>query len=179
MKDPRELIKLAKAGNEEAFEHLYRQFAVPLFRYIYFRVNRKEDAEDILQSVFLKAYKALAEYRDTGNEPLAFFYTIARNAIIDNQRKKREMPLEDIGVIADRVGEHDTDIVRHISAKSHLGDIRIALAGLGEDQREAITMRFIHDLENREIAAVLGKTEVAVRQLQSRGLRALREIIKP
>ena len=93
--DAAKLMDQAREGDQGAFSLLYEQYATPLYRYIYFRVTRKEDSEDILQTVFLKAYRALPKFRNQGKNPLSFFYTIARNAIIDYRRKKKDVRSEE------------------------------------------------------------------------------------
>ena len=87
--DAKELMRLAKDGDSEAFGLLYSKYFVPVFRYIYLRLKNKEEAEDLAQTVFLRVYKSLTRFRDQGKEPLAYFFTIARNAIIDYWRKKK------------------------------------------------------------------------------------------
>ncbi|MEK7616201.1 MAG: sigma-70 family RNA polymerase sigma factor [Patescibacteria group bacterium] len=168
--DAVKLMDEARKGDENAFSLLYEQYATPLYRYIYFRVRRREDVEDLLQTVFLKAYKALAKFRNRGKNPLSFFYTIARNSVIDYRRKKREIIMEDGHEITDP----GPDIAQLISIRYDGTMVRDALQKLSDDQCEVLTLRYINDCSNQEIAQLMGKTEEAVRQLQSRGLKALR-----
>lgn len=168
-------MELARDGDQQAFAQLYEQFAVPLFRYIFFRVNRKEDAEDILQSVFLKAYRSLPRFRDLGKEPLSYFYTIARTTVIDFQRKKHEVPIDDSEHALEHIPDESMDTAHLASLHSEGAKIREGMSLLSEEQQEVITLRFMQDLSHKEIAKVMNKSEVAVRQLQSRGLRILRE----
>ena len=171
--DFREVLKRAQAGDQDAFSMLYTEYATPLFRYIYFRLPRKEDAEDILQTVFLKAYKALPRFRDLGKSPLTFFYTIARNTIIDHVRRKREVLLDSEAPSLETVPD-DTNMADDLLRASDAAGIHDAMTILTDDQRDAITLKYMNDLSNMEIAHVLQKEETAIRQLQSRGLRVLR-----
>lgn len=172
--NPKELIDRAKRGDDQAFGALYSLYYVPVFRYIYFRVKNKEEAEDIAQIVFVKAYGAIGRYVERGKDPLAYFFTIARTTIIDYWRKKKPLSLEELeydppasstpydNALQEEAKRLVTRYVEHLS----------------DDQKDAIVMKFIHGLSNAEISQVLKKSEVAIRQLQSRGLRALRALVK-
>ena len=173
--DPKELVMRAKAGSGEAFAKLYEQYFTPIYRYIYFRVRRKEEAEDLTQAVFIKAFEAMPRFQDLGKEPLAFFFTVARNTIINHWRKKKEILPDDPDETFRSIPDESTG--PHLAAETNerLRAVWGALEGLTEDQRDVITLRFINELSNKEVATLLGKTEEAVRQLQARGLKAIRK----
>lgn len=179
-KDAKQLILLAKEGDAEAFSALYELFFVPLYRYVYFRVSSKEEAEDLVHTSFIKAFKSLGRFRDIGKEPLAYFYTIARNTILDFQRKKREiltdMP-EQIIEYADRDPDTESATVLALMREKRQ-TLEEVLKHISEDQRDAIVLKYLNDWSNEEIAKFMGKTEEAVRQLQSRGLKTCRTILK-
>jgi len=173
--DPKDLMERARAGDEEAFSLLYQQYLTPIFRYIYFRILHKEDAEDLLQIVFLKAYQALPRFKNLGKEPLSFFYTIARNAVIDHRRKKHEVLADDTEKFAKHIADTAPSAVDLIAARDESVIVQQALKSLSDDQREALTLKYINDMSNEEISQLMQKEEPAVRQLHSRGLKALRE----
>ena len=169
------LVRRGQNGGSGAFDELYTHIFTPIYRYVYFRVKRKEDAEDIAQTVFLRAYQSLPRFEDKGVSPLAYFYSIARNAVIDHWRKKREILFGDMGDgvfdIPDSSGSE-----RRVLEKMWADEIiREGMGALTPLEAEALTLKFMHDLPNQEIAFLLGKTEEAVRQLQSRGIRKMRE----
>ena len=64
--DARVLMELAKKGDTGAFGRLYELYFTPVYRYIYFRVRDRREAEDLIQIVFLKAYKSVSSFRDIG-----------------------------------------------------------------------------------------------------------------
>lgn len=168
------LIERAKNGDNSAFDELYSRFLTPIYRYVYFRVKRKEDAEDIAQTVFLKAYQSLPRFEDRGISPLAYFYSIARNSVIDHWRKKGEILFGDVGDgvfdIPDSSGS-ERRVLEKMWADEAIAEGIGALTPL---EAEALALKFMHDLPNREIAFLMEKTEEAVRQLQSRGIRKMR-----
>ncbi len=172
------LVERVKNGDSVAFDELYTLVFTPIYRYVYFRVKRKEDAEDITQTVFLKAFQSLSGFTNRGVSPLAYFYSIARNSVIDHWRKKGEMLFGDMGDgvfdIPDSSGSE-----RRILEKMWADEIvQEGMGVLTPLEAEALTLKFMHDLPNKEIAFLLEKTEEAVRQLQSRGIRKMRGTMK-
>jgi RNA polymerase sigma-70 factor (ECF subfamily) len=168
-----ELIERYRDGDQEAFDAIYRGYYTPLYRFIFFRVRSKNEAEDLTQTLFLKLYRSLGAYSG-GVPPEKYLYTAARNLVIDFFRSKphRAIPSDDL------IRELDeetpgTDNLTHERETSEL--VRDVLESLHGDEREIITMRFIDELTNQEIAHKTGKSEVNIRQIQSRALRKLRD----
>lgn len=171
-----DIIERAKHGDHESFSWLYTTYFTPVYRYIYYRTGSRADAEDIVQNVFLKAYESFDRYSYRGTSPLAYFYTIARNLVIDHRRKMHVAvaPDEQLSLIADPQGTP----LDHASQRSDADHLHARLQMLPDDQQEAIALKYISDLSNEEISAILGKSQDSVRQLQSRGLKSLRQIFK-
>lgn len=170
----KEIILKAQNGDERAFEIIYERLFTPIFRYIYFRVKEVEEAKDLTQVVFIKIYNYLGKHPTENSRPLPYFFTIARNTVIDHWRgrnwreTKTTSSLENLPEI--EVSDHNPLEKRELG-----GLVQSALESLPEAQAEIITLKFISELENKEIAEITGKREEAVRQLQSRGLKNLRK----
>ena len=173
---PVELIQRAKDGDEAAFGLLYRQYFTPVFRYIYARTKNKEETEDLTQTVFLKIYQSVGRFEWRGKSPLAYFFTVARNVVIDFYRKKKAIYVEDVE--EQKVELTQEEIKRCVEQ----GDVKIfvdsAVKGLSNFYQEVITLKFLKELTNKEIAEILGKSETAIRQAQCRALKKLRERFK-
>jgi RNA polymerase sigma-70 factor (ECF subfamily) len=168
------IVEKAKSGNMDAFSYLYETYFMPLYRYVYFRVGNKEDAEDLTQDIFVKIYLSFLRYSDSGKSPLAYFYTIARNTVIDYRRKKKILVADDeFFTLADSA---DTPLEEAMK-KENADMVRAGIARLPESEQDVVVLRFMSDLSTKEIASTLGKSEEAVRQLQSRGLQSLRKKI--
>ncbi|HEU5114749.1 MAG TPA: RNA polymerase sigma factor [Candidatus Paceibacterota bacterium] len=176
LQDVANIVERAKNGDREAFSFLYTAYYTPVYRYVYFRVSNTALAEDIAQDVFLKAYASFGRYRESSGSPQAYFYTIARNAVIDYYRKKK-MPIATEEQMDEAIDQGDDPELEAIKAEQ-IETIRSEIAKLPQGEQDAITLRFIEGLENNEIAAIMGKSEEAVRQLQSRGLRAIKKSIE-
>ncbi len=164
-------------GDKEAFSLLYKEYYVPLYRYIYVRVRNKDTAEDLTQDVFLKIYRSIESLDPSISSPLGYFFTIARNTLIDFWRKKGVDTSQDDTEL-DQVADPGPDALAGAQLKEQSSLLRECLKELTKDQREVVTLRFIEDLSTSEIAAQLGKKETAVRQLQVRGLKSLGKIFK-
>jgi RNA polymerase sigma-70 factor (ECF subfamily) len=180
--EPKRLLREAKNGNAEAFGKLYSLYFTPVYRYVLLRVRDRTLTEDITQTVFMKVYRSLDTFHVGSISPLAYFFTVARNTIIDHWKKKRETVFGDLGDeesdtpldIPDNREHDETRVDRAVTMER----VRSALRSVSEDQREVLTLKFIAQLSNHEIARAMGKTEDAIRQLQSRGLKALRDALK-
>lgn len=172
-KDIYKLLAEAKAGNTEAFGFLYKEYYTPVFRYAYLRVGERTEAEDITQTTFLKVFEKGTPIENIGKDPLAYFFTVARNSIIDHSRKKKEMRFSDFE-------EGFSETVSVASAHEHILATQMNIETvlkvteeLSDDQREVITLRFFGERTTKEIAKLLGKSEEAIRQIQSRALKIL------
>ncbi len=176
--NPKELMRLAKSGDKEAYGLLYELYFTPVFRYVYIRVKDKEEANDLAQTVFLKVFTALPNFKEQNKSTLAYFFTVARNAVIDFWRTKKGVKIDDFEAIVERTVD-DSD-GPHISYERNENQelIHRALEELTDIQREVITLKFLSDLDNKEIAELLRKTEEAVRQIQCRAIRSLKTILR-
>ena len=167
----RQLVLQAQAGNAEAFGQLYDAYMERIYRFIYFRVEDQQTAEDLTSQVFLRAWNNLDRFRLGRTPYLAWLYTIAHNAVIDHYRtRKVTTALEDV-----RLSQPDyAEVVENnIDFAVEMKSIKSAMQTLTDDQQQVLTLKFIEGMSNDEIAQHLGKREGAVRALQMRGLRAL------
>jgi RNA polymerase sigma-70 factor (ECF subfamily) len=146
-------------------------FAPRVFRYLRFRVDGPETAEDLMQRVFVKMIEQLPAYRPSGAPFAAWLFRVARNAWIDQRRTSHAtLSLDDLR--AERAT--DPDLEDLTAATLDAAAIRRAVASLPAEQREVIACRFFADLTPRETAAVLGRSEGSVRVLQHRALGRLK-----
>src|SRR4051812_29095954 len=95
MDELRKIVERAKKGDEDAFGFLYTTYYTPIYRYCRVRLPTKEDAEDLAQEVFIKGYRAFGNFTLRGASVLPFFYTIAKNSLIDFRKRKRLPEIHD------------------------------------------------------------------------------------
>jgi RNA polymerase sigma-70 factor (ECF subfamily) len=176
----KDVVERARSGDADAFAHLYTEYFTPLYRYVYFRVTDKSYADDLTQEIFLKAYASFGKYVPATDSPLPYFYTIARNLVTDHYRKKKPVVLQEEQM---REIPDTSDSIEHELANEELqvavqAKIQMHLQKLPQLQQDALVLRFINERTNAEIGKIMGKSEVAVRQLQSRGIRSLRKRLR-
>jgi len=165
------LVLEAKGGDPWAFGRLFDEYHEPVFRFIANRVNRPSDAEDLTQLVFVKALEALPRYEQRGVPFGGWLFRLARNTIIDHARTRHDHAELDAAAdrATDEAGPEATTLLRQ-----DLDAVARALAGLTDEQREAIELRFFAGLSAREAAEAMGKQEGTVRGLQFRAIASLR-----
>lgn len=168
------LIKKAKEGNKDAFGQIYNLFYRRIFRYCKFNLRQEQDAQDICQETFLKAYRSLANFTEKkGGSFQAYLFRIARNLIIDKSRKKKEVPLKEYQEIED-----DTDLDEGIDKKSENQKLKTALNRLKEKDRQIIVLRYFEEMTTAEVAKAIGTKEGAIRVRIHRILKNLKDIIE-
>jgi RNA polymerase sigma-70 factor, ECF subfamily len=168
------LVAEAKGGNAEAFGLIFDEYAGPIYRFIVSRVNRPSDAEDLTQLVFVKALEALPRYEARGVPFGGWLFRLARNAIIDQVRTRREhLSL----VVATTRESDEASPEARASLRDDLDQVAAALAELTDDQREVIELRFFAGLSVAEAAAAMGRQEGTIRGLQFRAIGALRRAL--
>jgi RNA polymerase sigma-70 factor (ECF subfamily) len=171
------LVELAQRGDREAFAQLYDAYVDTVFRYVLVRVASRQLAEDLTSETFLRAMRRIDSFTWQGRDIAAWFVTIARNLIADHVKSARfrfEVTTADMRDADERVDAPDAEVL------ARLRDERLveAIRGLGSDQAECITLRFLQGLSLADTATVLGKSEGAVKQLQLRATRALRKTLE-
>ena len=173
----RELIGKAKKGDTEAFGTLYEAWYTPVYRFILLRVKSPETAEDLVQDVFMKVFAHLDRFELRAAHPLGFLFTTARNTVIDYHKKKKPDRLDE--EVANAIPDTDMkDPQTEASLSFDVGNLGEALRSLTREQQDIITLRLIEERSVKETAEITGKSEEAVRQMQVRALRALREYFK-
>lgn len=172
------LMLAAQAGDESAFERIYAELFTPVYRYCYIRTRHSQTAEDIAQSVFLKAFEALPNYRQTGRPPLAWLFTIARNMLTDWYRKNDTAQTDflDEAVLIRLADSKQHE--RADTAPTHAEGVDpilvFAIQELEPELYEIIQLKYIDGWHYQQIAVATGRSEQSIRQDVSRALRKLR-----
>ena len=166
-----ELIKRVGNGEAEAFAQLYDVYLPKIYRYVYYRVQHKETAEDLVSLAFVKAYEEITGYSSARGTFSAWLYRIAHNVVIDHYRQRQgTTPLEDVwDALAD-----GTDIPRDLDVQAKLMDVERLVSALPSAQRELLLLRLWDGYSYAEIAELTGKSEAACKMSVSRALATLR-----
>ena len=159
---------------EAMLTDLYHEYYDRIARYAYVRLGNRADAEDIAGETFLKALKSLDSYEERGAPMQAWLFRIARNLVMDHFRRAQRKPTVPIGDF-DTAG--DDNPAGDVERKLEMERVNAAMAELTPDQQEVLRLRFHAGLNSAEAAAVLQKSDVAVRQMQHNGIRKLRQLL--
>lgn len=166
------LVKKAKQGDEEAFGALYGRYFDRIYKFIYFRVNHKEAAEDLAEDVFVKAWTKIKHVKD--NSFGGWIYQIAKNKIIDYYRQNKETV--DIAEI-EHILESSENIVDSTNLIMEQKTFLELLKKLSPEQQIIIKLKFIEDLDNSEISEMISKSEGSIRVIQHRAIQRLQELL--
>ena len=168
------LVAEAKGGDPEAFGRIFDAYSGPIYRFVASRVRSPSDAEDLTQLVFVKALEALPRYEARGIPFGGWLFRLARNAIIDQIRTRRDH----LSLVSAVTRETD-DAGPEASAalRDDLDRVAQAMTELTDDQREVIELRFVGGLSVLEAATAMGRQEGTVRGLQFRAIAALRRAL--
>jgi len=142
-----------KQDVEEQFLRAYDDLSEPLYRHLYFRVYRRERAQELLQDVFMKTWNYLAAGNQVDNLK-AFLYRVANNLAIDESRKKKEHSLDQL--LADQPKlEPVSDDGKHPEKQLLIEQIFKVVDEFEEPDRSILVLRYHDDLDPKEIAVVL------------------------
>ncbi|MDI3496224.1 MAG: hypothetical protein PWQ35_245 [Patescibacteria group bacterium] len=159
-----ELIKLAQTGDRSAFAKLYDFYMRKIYDFVYYKTMQKEQTEDIVSQIFLKAWKNINSYQQ--NSFSAWLYTIARNTVIDFYRQdKNNRNIDDFWDLAS-----NDDLLAKVNNSLQLQKIKKLMINLKSEERDIIIMRFWLDLSFKEIAERLSKNEGAIKMSLKRTL---------
>jgi RNA polymerase sigma-70 factor, ECF subfamily len=167
-----------KAALDRDFTELYQAHLRDVYSYSYYRVGNHHDAEDLTEQTFLQAYRHFERaQRESNGRPLRpWLIRIAHNLAANYYRDRSRKPqtqLEDAAIVSE---PHATDEL--VEQREELEEVLAGVANLPDDRREALIMRFALDMDNREIARALGRTEGATKVLIHRAIRQLEESLK-
>jgi RNA polymerase sigma-70 factor (ECF subfamily) len=172
------LIRQAKRYDEKAFGKIYKRFYQQVYRYIYYRTNDSNVAEDLTAETFLKVLQSIKAYRKDAKSFLPWIIKIAYRLIVDyyravnKSRRFSDAQLElgvDLKTSSQLVEE---DIINRLDGEIVWRAVRM----LTDEQQQVIYLKFGLGFSNREVAEILGKREGAIKSLQIRALESLKRI---
>ena len=166
------LVERAAEGDVEAYGELYSIYLNRIYRYVFHQVRDKMIAEDITEEVFVKAWKAIDSCRGREKTFLPWLYRIAQNHVIDNLRRSKKQTSIEMETVGE-LGSPQLEVEGDLERQELLG----VIARLPQNQRQVIILKFIEGLDNPEIASIMGKSQGAIRVLQTRALARLRKYL--
>ena len=164
-----------KEVTDRGFEELYRNHLRDVYSYAYYRIGNHHDAEDLTEQTFLQAYRHFDRaQRESNGRPLRpWLIRIAHNLAANYYRDRSRRPvtqLDDAAVIS---APHGTEEM--VEGREEVKEVLQGVSELPDDRREALIMRFALDMDNREIARALGRSEGATKVLIHRAIKQLEQ----
>ena len=164
----------ATLEHSDAFGLLYERYLPRVYRYLLSRCGSRDEAADLTQIAFTRAYGNLSRFRP-GRAPFAaWLFRIARNAAADAHRRRRATVSWD-GLPEALTAANGAQPDAIAEKRESLARLRALLERIEPVKRELLALRFASDLSSREIAAVVGKSEAAVKKQLTRTIAQLKE----
>ena len=170
------LVELARTGDADAFGLLYDHYQSSVYRFLFYRTRSVQLAEDLTSETFFRALRSMNNFRWQGKDFGAWLMTIARNLATDHfkaGRTRLELTTEDMSAHDDATEGPEATVLAGLTNEILLG----ALKSLPDEQRDCLIMRFLQGMSIAETAAVLGRSDGAIKQLQLRGVRNLAKLM--
>jgi RNA polymerase sigma-70 factor (ECF subfamily) len=157
------------------FTELYRAHLRDVYSYAYYRIGNHHDAEDITEQTFVQAYRHFERaQRESNGRPLRpWLIRIAHNLAANYYRDRSRKPQTNLDDAAILSAPLDTE--RVVEEREEVKEVLEGVSKLPDDRREALIMRFALDMDNREIARAMGRSEGATKVLIHRAIRQLEQ----
>jgi RNA polymerase sigma-70 factor (ECF subfamily) len=173
-----ELVAKSIGGDSDSFNELVLRWERPIYALAYRTIGREEDARDVCQETFLRAFRALPGFRGQAKFS-SWLYRIALNLCRDWMRRERRSPTvqapEDVDLIEMAAAAEPSESIEDLVARKDLTQVvERAMAFLPEEQRTAIILKEYHGLTFQEIAELVGCPLSTVKTRLYQGLAVLR-----
>lgn len=166
--DERRLLERATELETQALAEIYDIHSPGIYRYSMRLLGDTCMAEDCVAETFARFLKSLQERRGPRDHLQAYLYRIAHNWIVDSYRNGRET------VVLDDVVRSEADVPEEEAAKRiRIKQVRNAIHSLTPDQQQVISLKYLEEMSNEEVARVMRKPIGAVKSIQHRALRSL------
>ncbi len=179
MTSDEELVARATAGDHDAFAQLVTRWERPIYALAYRTLRREEEARDVVQDAFLRAYRGLKGFKGEAKFS-SWLYRITLNLCRDWMRKERRAPVAQVpeGIdpldLADQQAAPTESVEDLVARREMSAAVQLAMADLPEEQRMAIMLKEYHGLTFQEIAEMLDCPLSTVKTRLYQGLSVLR-----
>jgi RNA polymerase sigma-70 factor (ECF subfamily) len=160
----------------EMFIQVYEKYRPSIFNYIFYRVGDTDLADDLTSDVFVRLVDKYDEEAREGRPITPWLYAIARNLIVDHQRRAGRIGWQPLNEQA--AADESSNPLKQTESRLTQECLMGAMDDLTEDQKQVILLKFIEKRTNREIGDLLGKPEGAIKSLQHRALAGLRRALE-
>src|SRR5215475_10233167 len=169
------LVERAQQGNREALEELYLLHFDRIYSYLHMSVGNRHDAEDLTTQVFVKMLESIGRFRWQSAPFSAWLFRIAHNLAMDHFRANRRWQPEE--EVPEPHGSEEPSA--ELAAMHSIGrqSMLQMIERLSPEQQQVLTLKFVFNFPNADVAKILDKTEGAIKSLQHRALVSLQKQI--
>lgn len=164
------LLHRAKSLDQEALAQVHERYYDSVFRYMAFRENDLQTAEDLTSEVFIRFLHAIQQKNAPQNTIRGWLFGTASLILKEHYRKKNRAQLTQLD---DALQDEWIEPIERIEAQESKKALRQALAGLTEDQQQVLALRFGYEMPVRDVAETMNKSEGSIKMLQVRAIAAL------
>src|SRR3954453_23008179 len=171
----RRLVERAQGGDRDALEELYLLHFDRIYSYLHMTVGNRHDAEDLTTQTFLKMLESIGRFRWQAAPFSAWLFRIPPNPPMDPFRARRRwQPEEEVPEVpGSEEPSADLEAMQSIGRQSMLE----LIDKLSPEQQQVLTLKFVFNFPNADVAKILDKTEGAIKSLQHRALASLQKQI--
>ncbi len=165
-----------KEFKEQFFSQIYDEYLDRVYRFVYFKVNSEEIAQDITSEIFARLWKQISMDTDIRN-PSGFLFKTARNMLVDHYRGKERSPAN-LDTVAFMIKDDNQDIEKKVLMDEDMKKVRLAMSQLKDEYRQAVFLYYVEQEPISEVAKVLGKSANNTRVTIHRGMKQLKKILE-
>ena len=171
----RKLVERAQRGERAALEELYLIHFDRIYSYLHVSVGNRHDAEDLTTQTFLKMLESIGRFRWQSAPFSAWLFRIAHNLAMDHFRARRRWQPEE--EVPEPAGSEEPSA--ELQAMQSIGrqSMLELIQDLSPEQQQVLTLKFVFNFANADVATILEKTEGAIKSLQHRALASLQKLI--
>ena len=175
MENVRKLVERAQQGDRAALEELYLIHFDRIYSYLHMSVGNRHDAEDLTTQTFLKMLESIGRFRWQSAPFSAWLFRIAHNLSMDHFRSRRRWQPEE--EVPELPGTEEPSA--ELAAMQSIGreSMLELIDKLSPEQQQVLTLKFVFNFPNADVAKILDKTEGAIKSLQHRALASLQKQI--
>jgi RNA polymerase sigma-70 factor, ECF subfamily len=167
------LVERAQRGNRDALEELYLLNFDRIYSYLHMSVGNRHDAEDLTTQTFLRMLESIKRFRWQSAPFSAWLFRIAHNLAMDHFRANRRwQPEEDVPEPPGGEEPSAESVAMQSIGRESMLEL---IDNLSPEQQQVLTLKFVFNFSNGEVATILGKSEGAIKSLQHRALVSLQK----
>jgi RNA polymerase sigma-70 factor, ECF subfamily len=171
--DVRQLVSRAQQGDRDALEELYLLHFDRIYSYLHMSVGNRHDAEDLTTQTFLKMLESIGRFRWRSAPFSAWLFRISHNLAMDHFRATRRWQPEE--EVPEPPGSEEASAEEQAMHEIGRQSMLELIDKLSTEQQQVLTLKFVFNFPNAEVATILGKTEGAIKSLQHRALVSLQK----